>query len=268
MNEIPDILARIIAKKQEEVKALELERLIKLSYLPTPALDFDKAIRRSNPTEPVRLIAELKKASPSRGAFLDPNIDLYQVADIYKANGASAISVLTDESFFQGSLTILSELSKNKRKIPLLRKDFIIDPKQIFEARANGADSILLIAAAFETLEPLKNLHLLSWSLGMIPLVEVHNERELELVLEIPNIRIIGVNNRDLRTFNIDVERSLRLSEKIPSDITKVAESGISCGVDVLPLAQAGFDAILVGEKLITADNIAETVYELSGVNG
>lgn len=268
MPEIPDILAKIIAKKHQEIKSLDLGRMIQLSSLPSPALDFNEAIHRPSPTSPVRLIAELKRASPSRGVFLDPSIDLLDVARVYQDNGASAMSVLTDESFFQGSLHTLKTLSESEHTIPLLRKDFIIDSVQIFEARAHGADSVLLIAAAFTNLEDLKNLHLLSWSLGMTPLVEVHNERELEMALNIPNIRIIGVNNRNLHTFKMDTELSLRLAEKIPSGISKVAESGIKLGVDVIPLAQAGFDAILVGEKLITADNIAERVNELSGVNG
>lgn len=269
MTQIPTILEKIISEKQKEILILdESELRIKAEQARTP-LDFPEALVRNNLAEPVHLIAELKRASPSQGLFLDPDIDLLQVANIYEVNGASAISILTDRNFFNGSIKTMHQLSiRPNRLIPILRKDFIIDPIQVFEARANGADSLLLIVAAIPDQIHLNLLYDLSITLGMTPLVEVHNQSDLEKAIQIPGIRVIGINNRDLNTFVVNIQNSLSLKKMIPQGIITVAESGIQDASDVIPLANAGFDAILVGEKLITSINIAAKTQELSQVNG
>lgn len=267
MNNIPDILQKIIATKREEISLLKNSEFHALAVSAPPAKDFSTALVRKNKSDPVRLIAELKRASPSRGAFLDPNVDLLEVAKIYQENGASAISVLTDQNYFQGSLELLQALARDPAtKIPILRKEFIINPIQVYQSRANGADSVLLIVAALPDHFLLRELHGLSLSLGMTPLVEIHDQEELETALNIPALRIIGINNRDLRSFKVDIGLSMQLKPLIPEGIICVSESGINTAADVRPLADAGFDAILVGEKLITAQDIALRTCELSGI--
>ena len=213
-----------------------------------------------------RLIAELKRASPSKG-ILAPHLDLFQVADIYTQNGASAISVLTDEKFFMGSLETLRQLRFTNHPLPLLRKDFIIDEVQLYESRANGADAILLIAAALTDDTLFADLHACALSLGLTALVEVHDEAEAERALKIPNIKLIGINNRNLATFEVSLETTERIRPMISPDITVVAESGIFTASDVERLSKANVDAILVGEALITSEDISAKVRELSGAN-
>ncbi len=162
------------------------------------------------------LIAELKRASPSKG-ILAPHLDLFQVAEIYAQNGASAISVLTDEKFFLGKLETLRELRfTRKSELPLLRKDFIIDEVQLYESRANGADAILLIAAALTDDRHFADLHALALELGLTPLVEVHDEAETERALKLKDVRLIGINNRNLATFEVSLETTERIRPMIP----------------------------------------------------
>jgi indole-3-glycerol phosphate synthase len=273
-----NILAQIIAQKKLEIAALDAQALRRAAdSSPTPR-DFLAAIRPPLPTGEglgVRsrpsLIAELKRASPSKG-LLAPHLDLFQVADLYTQNGASAISVLTDEKFFMGSLSILRELRDRNltpdtsHVTPLLRKDFIIHETQIYEARANGADAILLIAAALTDDKRFADLHACTQSLGLTALVEVHDKAETERALKIPNIQLIGINNRDLAAFDVSLETTERLRPMIPPDIAVVAESGIFTPNDVERLANANVDAILVGEALVTSEDIPAKVRELSGM--
>jgi indole-3-glycerol phosphate synthase len=262
------ILAEIIAHKQMEIAALDdpsLRRAAESS--PTPR-DFLSVISPrpmgEGPGVRVRLIAELKRASPSKG-ILAPHLDLFQVADIYIENGASAISVLTDEKFFLGQLETLRALRfTRKSELPLLRKDFIIDEVQLYESRAHGADAILLIVAALTDDKQLADLHTITLELGLTPLVEVHNEAETERALKLKDIRLIGINNRNLATFEVSLETTERIRPMIPDNITVVAESGIFNASDVERLANVNVDAILVGEALITSDDIAAKVRELS----
>ena len=213
------------------------------------------------------LIAELKRASPSKG-ILAPHLDLFQVADIYTQNGASAISVLTDEKFFMGKLETLRELRfERKSELPLLRKDFTIDEVQLYEARANGADAILLIAAALTDDALFADLHACALSLGLTALVEVHDEEETERALKLKDVKLIGINNRNLATFDVTLETTEKLRPMIPADIAVVAESGIFTANDVERLAKANVDAILVGEALVTSDDIPAKVRELSGAS-
>jgi len=212
------------------------------------------------------LIAELKRASPSKG-ILAPHLDLFQVADIYTQNGASAISILTDEKFFMGKLDTLRELRfERKSELPLLRKDFTIDEVQLYEARANGADAILLIAAALTDDALFADLHACALSLGLTALVEVHNEEEAERALKLKDVKLIGINNRNLATFDVTLETTEKLRQMIPAEIAVVAESGIFTASDVERLAEANVDAILVGEALVTSEDIPAKVRELSGI--
>jgi len=267
-----NILEQIVAHKKMEIAALDAQVLRRAAEASPAPLDFLSAIKcRNTPfllgeDAGTRLIAELKRASPSKG-LLTPHLDLFQVADIYTENGASAISVLTDERFFMGKLETLRELRFTREsKVPLLRKDFIIHEVQLFESRANGADAVLLIAAALLDDKHLADLHAFALGLGLTPLVEVHNEVETERALKLKDVRLIGINNRDLATFNVSLTTTERLRPIIPSGIVVVAESGIFTASDVQRLAHANVDAILVGEALITAPDIASKVRELSGV--
>ncbi|MDX9992129.1 MAG: indole-3-glycerol phosphate synthase TrpC [Anaerolineales bacterium] len=264
-----NIIKTILDQKRLEIAALDapaLRRAADSSPLPR---NFRAAIARRQSGRPPALIAELKRASPSKG-MLAPQLDLLQAADIYAQNGAAAISVLTDEKFFQGSLKTLREVRQRQSQItnyplPLLRKDFIISESQIYEARAHGADAILLIAAALPDDAHFADLHACALSLNLTALVEVHNESETERALRIPGIQVIGINNRNLATFQVSLATSERLRPLIPAEITVVAESGIFSAQDVNRLQKAEVDAILVGEALVTAADIPAKVRELSG---
>jgi indole-3-glycerol phosphate synthase len=268
------ILEKIIEHKQVEIAALDSPALRRAADSAPAPRDFLSAIRRRGSSHllpgegsGVRLIAELKRASPSKG-MLAPHLDLLQVADIYIQNGASAISVLTDEKFFVGKLETLRELRFTYNSaLPLLRKDFIIDEVQLYEARANGADAILLIAAALTDDKLFTDLHSCALNLGLTALVEVHDPAETERALKLKDVKLIGINNRNLATFDVSLETTEKLRSMIPSEIVVVAESGIFTAGDVKRLANAHVDAILVGEALITSEDIGAKVRELSYMN-
>jgi len=260
------ILAEIIAHKRAEIAALDAQTLRRATEeSPTPR-DFLAAIKRRRFGLRPSLIAELKRASPSKG-ILAPHLDLFQVADIYTQNGASAISILTDEKFFMGKLDTLRELRfKKKSELPLLRKDFTIDEVQLYEARVNGADAILLIAAALPDDKLFADLHACALNLGLTALVEVHDEAETERALKLKDVKLIGINNRNLATFEVSLATTERLRPMISSDIAVVAESGIFTASDVDRLAKINIDAVLVGEALVTSEDIPAKVRELSGI--
>ncbi len=227
-----------------------------------PALDFCQALQNTHQQRKrPALIAEIKRASPSRG-LLAADFDPLRLALTYQQNGAAAISVLTDEHFFQGSLEFLKQVRAAFPHLPLLRKDFIFDAYQVYEARAAGADALLLIAAHL-TPTKLCELFQLTRSLGMAALVEVHDSQELEKAL-VCKPRLVGVNNRNLHTFEVNLETSLSLAGAIPGGVSLVAESGIHTPQDVERLAAAGVTAILVGEALVTAADIAAKVRSLA----
>lgn len=211
----------------------------------------------------IRIIAEIKKASPSLGV-IRKDFHPVEIARIYEAGGAAAISVLTDAKFFQGSLTYLTEV-KRTAGLPALRKDFIIDPYQIYEARAAGADAILLIAAMLSG-DEIQDYLALSGELGMECLVEVHSEEELKKVLQ-TSAHIIGVNNRNLATFITDMTTTLRLRQMIPDGKIIVSESGIKTRGDVETLLKAGVGALLVGETLMKSQDISIKLRELLGLS-
>jgi len=261
-----NILEKIIEHKKIEIAALDAQALRHAADSAPAPRDFLSAIKRRHFGTHPSLIAELKRASPSKG-ILAPHLDLFQVADIYTQNGASAISVLTDEKFFMGGLETLRELRfTHKSELPLLRKDFIIDEVQLYEARANGADAILLIAAALTEDALFSDLHACALSLGLTALVEVHNAAETERALKLKDVKLIGINNRNLATFDVSLETTERIRPMIPSEIAVVAESGIFTSKNVERLANANVNAILVGEALVTSEDISAKVRELSGM--
>jgi indole-3-glycerol phosphate synthase len=222
---------------------------------------FSKAIRA---TGRVCLIAEIKKASPSRGV-LCADFDPAALAGLYAENGASAISVLTDAKFFQGDTSHLVQARETSR-LPVLRKDFIIDEYQIWESAAIRADAVLLIVAALSE-KQLRDFLQLASHVGLDALVEVHDKKQLDAALD-AGARIIGINNRDLRTFTTDLQVTLQLAPEVPAGHIIVSESGIHTGEDVRRVRQAGVDAILVGEALVTSDDIPKKVRELTDDQG
>lgn len=258
------VLGKIIEKKRERIgvsrsrSSLSALRSI-ISGLEAPR-DFANAVRR-DPSGPVRLIAELKKASPSRG-LIRPDFDHKKIASIYEAKGVDALSVLTEEDFFQGRIDYLPEVRAITSR-PLLRKDFIIDDYQIFEARAYQADAVLLIAAILERNQAAEYLGC-ARELGMAVLFEVHDRKELEMALMI-DAPIIGINNRNLKTLAIDLDTTFQLRREIPEGKIVVSESGISRHEDVLKLLGAGVDAMLVGSSFMASPDIGRKIDELRG---
>lgn len=255
---------RIIEHKREEVAARRGRRpladLDQAARAADPVLDFAAALAAPG----MRLIAEVKGASPSKGVLVEPFEPLAIAADYFDA-GADAVSVLTDETYFHGSLahlTAIKELSSRlPRPRPVLRKDFIIDTYQIAETRVAGADAVLLIVAALDD-GRLRELHDAAAAYHLAALVEVHNEGELERALAV-GTRIIGINNRDLHTFRVDLATAERLTAEVPDGILTVAESGIERAADVRRLAAAGVDAILVGEALVKSPDRAASIRNL-----
>jgi indole-3-glycerol phosphate synthase len=241
---IPDILGRIVVRKQEELAASKVSRAELEARAKTQVRrDFAGALRSGKPA----IIAEIKKASPSKGV-LSPDFDPPKTARQYEAGGASALSVLTDRDFFQGSLADL-EAARAAVKRPVIRKDFTIDEYHVVEAAAHGADAILLIAAILDEAQ-MRGFRELAASYGIASLVEVHNEAELDVALK-TGAQIVGVNNRNLHTFDVRLETSHRLAERIPNSVIKVSESGIRDANDIRALMDAGYDAFLVGEHLM-----------------
>ncbi|HEV2489151.1 MAG TPA: indole-3-glycerol phosphate synthase TrpC [Candidatus Acidoferrales bacterium] len=255
-----NILARIVERKREAIahrKRVLPEVALKLAVekKAPPVRDFAAALSRPG----LNVIAELKKASPSRG-ILRSDYQPAKLAQGLEAAGAAALSVLTEEEFFQGSLADLKDVSK-AAKIPILRKDFIVDPWQVWEARAAGANAFLLIVAILDD-EALRELLKLGSELKMGALVEVHSREEMIRAVG-AGARIIGVNNRDLQTFEVNLETSLELVEMIPETCIAVSESGIRAQADLERLHAAGFDAFLVGEHLMTMPEPAAGLREL-----
>jgi indole-3-glycerol phosphate synthase len=256
------VLDEIVAHKRREVAAAkerlplhELER--RLAEAP-PLRPFAAALQRPG----LALIAEVKARSPSRGVLRE-GLEPVPLATAYARAGAAAISVLTDQRYFGGSLEHLRQVRRAlPQGPPLLRKDFVLDPYQVYEAREAGADAVLLIVAALERRE-LASLLQATRELGMDALVEVHDEGELAMALAV-GATLIGINNRDLRTFQVDLETTARLRPLIPPGVTVVAESGIQRRQDAARLAALGVDAVLVGEALVTAPDPAQKLRELT----
>jgi indole-3-glycerol phosphate synthase len=256
------VLDSIVAQKREEIAAARRRRseadLERAAADAPPVRDFVAALRAA---PGIGLIAEIKKASPSAGLIRD-DFDPVEIAKIYEAHGASCLSVLTDEQFFQGHLDYLTAV-RQAVACPVLRKDFVLDPFQVLEARAAGADAVLLIAECLDD-ATLSDLYSRIVALGMTALVELYEPANLERVLAL-NPPLVGVNNRNLKTFVTDLKHTLHLATKMPPGTLLVSESGIRTREDVLRLKSAGCGAILVGETLMRSPDIGKMVDELLG---
>jgi indole-3-glycerol phosphate synthase len=255
------ILERIVEAKRKEVALLkEMTPLAQLEDAIgnlLPVRDFRGAISNKR----CSIIAEVKRSSPSQGRIRE-EFDPVQIANIYQDNGAHAVSVLTDEEFFEGKGQYLSGIKKSIN-LPLLRKDFIIDAYQIYETRFLGGDALLIITSLLKE-EQLQEYIDLSTTLGLAPLVEVHTQEELDKALA-AGAEIIGINNRNLTTFSTDIETTLKLAPLIPSDKIVVTESGISTREDIEQLMEAGIHCFLIGEVLMRAEDIGGKLRELLG---
>lgn len=258
-----NILHKIVATKRQEVEQAirlrPLQQVLEAIQNAPPPRDFLTPLQSS---PPIRLIAEVKQASPSKG-IIRQDFDPCSIALAYAEAGASCISVLTDERYFKGSLEFLSNI-RQVVAVPLLRKDFIIDPYQVYEARAHGADAILLIAECL-TPQQLKDLRQLAYELGMQSLVEIYQEANLQHALD-SGTQLIGVNNRDLTTFEVDLQRTIRLRAAIPQTHTLVGESGIAGRADALLLEEHQVQAMLVGESLMRQPDLRLAVRQLLGL--
>ncbi|ETR69076.1 MAG: indole-3-glycerol phosphate synthase [Candidatus Magnetoglobus multicellularis str. Araruama] len=257
------ILNKILKKNTQAVALLKSRtteiQLEAIANKQPPARSLVKVIQSC---QHVPVIAEIKKASPSRGTIL-ADADIVDIARQYQKGGAVAISVLTESDFFNGSIDDLKTV-RQAVDILVLRKDFIIDPIQVLEARAGGADSVLLIAAALE-FDKLQSLYDLCLDLGMIPLVEVHNSDELTTVMQL-HPQLIGINNRNLKTMAVDIQTSANLRQTIPDTVCVVGESGVSSPDHVDYLQKAGINAFLIGTALMTSGHPQETLKILNGL--
>ncbi len=252
-------LDEIVEKKKEELEKYLTKSSIETFRERIEQLPKTDSFRNALKKNKISVIAEVKKASPSRGVFKE-DFDPVKIALQYQDGEADAISVLTDRSYFMGSLEDMSKVDRCS-DLPILRKDFIIDERQIYEARAFGADAVLIIATILNT-ERLKVFITLCYELGMDALVEVHTKHDLDRVLEC-GAEVIGINNRDLNTFQTDLSVTEGLAPMIPSDRTIVSASGIFTRKDVIRLKKAGIDAILVGEAIMTSSDIGQKIREL-----
>ena len=254
---LDEIAHRRRQQLQREMAAVPLAAVKQAAREAAPPKDFADALKKNG----LSVIAEVKKASPSKG-LICPDFHPAEIAKRYQAAGADAVSVLTEEAYFQGSSKILKQV-RAAVSLPILRKDFILHPYQIYEARALGADAVLLIAALLDdsALAELKNL---ADSLGLASLMETHNEKELDRVLR-AGASLIGINNRDLKTFCIDPDTTARLAKRVPAGCTLVSESGIASRADMETAERSGADAVLIGETLMRSDDPAATLRELRG---
>lgn len=256
------ILDKIVSAKRNALDVARQQRPleeVRAAVADAPAVRPFQAVLAEK--GPIKLIAEVKRASPSKGVIRQDFRPL-EIARTYQQHGATCLSVLTDQEFFQGSLDILRSI-RETIALPVLRKDFVVDPYQVFEARAAGADAVLLIAECLSR-DQLRGLYELICELEMTPLVELHQPENLERVLDL-DATLIGVNNRDLRNFQVDLERTIRIRQQIPARCTLVGESGIQTREDVRRWEAAGVHAMLVGERLMGSPDIGQAVDTLLG---
>ncbi|MBT4139551.1 MAG: indole-3-glycerol phosphate synthase TrpC [Candidatus Latescibacteria bacterium] len=259
---VSSILDEIVAYKREfladQIVQVPFEDIAELAEASPEPPSFFEGLADG---DDIAIITEVKKASPSKG-LIRADFDPVAIAETYELNGSSALSVLTDEKFFQGSADYLTQIS-NTVKLPILRKDFTIDPYQIYEARAIGAAAILLIVAIL-TPEELRDYLVLCQQLDLDALVEVHTEEELVMALDV-GAEIVGINNRNLNTFEVSLETTFSFIDRMPDEVLKVSESGIYTRDDVVQLREAGADAVLVGESLMREADIGQKLRELTG---
>lgn len=259
MNILTQILEdtrTVVARRKSEVPMQALEQRPAFS---APTLSLVRALRSGDPAGAPAVIAEIKKASPSAGV-IRRDFNPVDIARQYKAAGAAAISVITEPLHFQGSLEDLAAV-RLAADLPLLRKDFVVDEYQLFEARAYGADAVLLIAAALDPAQ-LHDLHDAATALGLTPLVELHSERELDSI-DLDRIQVLGVNNRDLTTFEVDASRAARILRHVPPSVVRVAESGLRTAEHLASVRQQGLDAVLIGEAFMRATHAGRALRRL-----
>ena len=258
------ILNKIVTNKKKEVekakKALPMEKILESLVSAPPSRPFKPILTGGRG---ITLIAEIKKSSPSKGSLV-AKWDPKDLAKTYHANGARAISVVTDEKFFKGSLDTIA-IVKKVCPLPVLRKDFIIDPYQVYESRYHRADALLLITSLFTQTKDLRKMIQLSLNMSMLPLVEVHTADEMKKAVR-AEAMFIGINNRNLTTFKVDLNNTLKVMKKVPEDVIFVSESGIHSKEDAIKVYEAGVKGILVGEALLKSKNRAELVAELASV--
>jgi indole-3-glycerol phosphate synthase len=255
LKKIVEIKEREIQEKKSRFRQRALEEMIPSLPLPRDVMD---SISQNSP---IAVIAEIKRASPSLG-MINVNVDILQFVRKYEEGGASVISILTEPHFFKGDLSYLP-LAKKETSLPILQKDFILDPFQIYEGRASGADAILLIAALLDR-KQLNDFVDMARDLHMTPLVEIHDEDDLQKICPL-DLPLIGINNRDLETFKVDLRTTLRLRKEIPSTAKVISESGIKSSQDVRLLKEVGVHGILVGEVLMRSPDPASKIKELLG---
>ncbi len=257
------ILTEILKAKRIEVEERKIsfpEKKIREEIPKKQAgRDFKLAVSKG---QKINLIAELKKSSPSKG-ILRQDFEPQDIAKVFENNGAAALSIVTEEKFFQGKLDYIKK-AKEVTSLPVLRKDFIIDAYQLYESLYFGADAVLLIADILSEKE-LKDFVRISESLNIEPLVEVHTKESLDKTLSINSVRIIGINNRDLHNFRVDINTTVRLKNLIPQEKTVVSESGISSYQDVMYLKSIGINAVLIGEAFMSAEDIGVKIKEVMG---
>jgi indole-3-glycerol phosphate synthase len=262
MSETPTVLRKIIARKWEEIAErktqVSLDELKARASSQAPARGFVRAIENKITQGKAAVIAEIKKASPSKGVIREHFVP-DEIARSYEKGGAACLSVLTDADFFQGADSYLQQ-ARAAVSLPVIRKDFLVDEYHIYEARALGADCVLLIVAALEPAK-LKELNSLAHEIGLDVLVEVHDERELEIALELPN-KLIGINNRNLHTFDVTLDTTYKLLDKIGRDRIVVTESGILAPTDVRAMREKDVHAFLVGEAFMRADDPGQELAE------
>ena len=256
---ILDTLAQSTKIRVENEKKVISSEQMKYDALSMPKLnfDFEKSLRKDD----ISFICEVKKASPSKGIIAE-DFPYVQIAKDYETAGASAVSVLTEPEYFKGSTQYLSEISENIN-IPIIRKDFTVDEYMIYQARTIGASAVLLICAILDT-ETIRKYIDICDTLGLSALVEAHDETEIQSALK-AGARLIGVNNRNLKDFTVDINNCVNLRKLVPSDITFVAESGIKTAEDIDVLRQANVNAVLIGETLMRAENKTEILAQLKG---
>jgi indole-3-glycerol phosphate synthase len=261
---VANILKKIVASKKKELlsrmKELPLETILGKLITAPPTRPFKSSLRSK---DGLALIAEIKRASPSKGILIS-KWDPKSLAKIYEKNGASAISVVTEEKFFKGSVETIAEVKK-VCSLPVLRKDFIIDPYQIYESRLYKADAILLIASLYPKNRELKKMMQLAYNMSLTPVIEVATAAEWKRVSRL-EADFIGINNRDLSTFKVDLKKTVRLLKNVPEDTIVISESGINDQKDAKTVFEAGAKAILVGEAILKSKNMPRLIQELSSV--
>lgn len=263
MSKIPDILEKIIKRKKEEViermENIDADKILKLAYADTDTRDFYQALKDKADKKQNAVIAEIKKASPSKGVLRE-DFNVAEIAKSYEQNGAACLSVLTDKDFFQGDDQHLIQ-ARAAVSIPVLRKEFIIDPYQVYESRILGADCILLIAACLSD-EQMEDFAMRAMAIGMDILVEVHNLEELHRTLQL-RLPMIGINNRNLRNFEVSLDTTIELMKEIKDDTLIITESGILTSDDVGFMRDNGIYSFLVGEAFMRQNNPGKALKEI-----